>query len=101
MEHNKIQNLTHFEQLRESELFDWCTVWPATVLGRSSAEHGEKWIIKTHKGKTREVTNDIYPGIENVRENELQPGTRVLVHRDAICLKLSDERYQKAVDMFI
>jgi hypothetical protein len=90
--HNKL--IRNLERYTKNKLFDWCTAYPAKIIGRKD----NKWIVETIEGRTVIADAEGYDGIFS--EMKLKEGDKIVLHREKISLVLNDEEFNKAVDYY-
>lgn len=91
--HNRaIRGLSRYA---DTGLIDWCTAYPAEVMG-SGKKEGE-WRVRLPGGKELATDTECYPGIVAGR---VKKGDKVAVHRAKIHLVLSEAEYAEALRLF-
>ena len=78
----------------DEKLVRWCTAHPGKVIEKTDSQ----WIVEIFKNGRITVDQNVYPGIKF--EDEIKPGSYVIIHRGKIPIVLDKEKYEEAVSFY-
>jgi len=84
------------KNIKNKERLEWCTVYPAQVVGKSDS----KYIVKRIDDKTLETDSEAYPDIKVLNKNKIVANSYVILHRDKIRLILNEKEFETALRFY-